>query len=238
VNVGKPKCIFAETLIFNEGWLLRGILEKWRGLKGQSKFPFLPFPKGVKIYSEAQLYTPFKKRSIEDKQGEDNTHVDGIVGNFSLRPNTKSGIDLDGDFKYLAIFEAKMYSELAKGITHVKNYNQVSRTIACIINSVLKVRGSPNNSIYYIITYPNDNKKIESETYTKKFIEGEIEERIKIYKEPKTVKIDGDFDSFEKYWKNVLGKIEVQFVTWDAILDEIKDQDIKRFYDLCKEYNK
>jgi hypothetical protein len=89
LNDGKPKCIFAETLVFNEGWLLRGILEKWRELKSQSKFPFLPFPKSVKIYSEAQLYTPFKKRSRNDKQGEDNTHVDGIVGNFSIHPSTK-----------------------------------------------------------------------------------------------------------------------------------------------------
>jgi GNAT superfamily N-acetyltransferase len=29
-NPGAPACTFAETLIFNEGWLLRGVLRAWR----------------------------------------------------------------------------------------------------------------------------------------------------------------------------------------------------------------
>lgn len=238
LNEGEPKCIFAETLIFNEGWLLRAILEKWRGLKDHSKFPFLPFPKDVKIYSEAQLFTPFKKRSRYDKQGEDNTHIDGIVGNFYLREKTKSGIDLYEDFEYFAIFEAKMYSELAKDITHIKNYSQVSRTIACIMNSVLSVRENTNNSIYYIIMYPMDSKNINPERYTKKFIEEELEDRIEIYKRSGPPKDPKEFDTFEKHWRDVLRRMKLQFLTWEEILDEIKDKDIKRFYELCKKYNK
>lgn len=236
LNEGRPKCIFAETLIFNEGWLMRAILEKWRRFENHSKFPFLPFPKDAKIYSEAQLYSPFRKRLLIDPQGEANTHVDGIVGNFSL--NRKSGIIIDNNVKYLVIFEAKMYSKLAKDITHIKNYSQVSRTIACIINSVLNARESTNNLIYFIIMYPVDSKNIYPERYTKKFIENELEERIEIYKKSGPPKDPKEFDVFEKHWRDVLGRMNLQFLTWEEILDEIKDKDIKRFYELCKKYNK
>jgi hypothetical protein len=27
INPGEPACLFAETLIFNEGWMLRGVLK-------------------------------------------------------------------------------------------------------------------------------------------------------------------------------------------------------------------
>ncbi len=239
LNNEKPECIFAETLIFNEGWLIRSVLEKWLQRKGISKFKFLPFPGGVKIYSKGQLYTPFREGCSE--KWERNTEVDGIVGNFSIEEGTKSGIRLDKDFRYLAVFEAKMYSGLAKSITHAENYSQISRTIACTINSVLKVlkvNEIPHNRIYYIVTYPNDNKKITPQNYPEKFIKGEIEERIKIYNKHKTIKKNKEFDIFRKHWRKVLESIEVQFVTWEDIFKEIKDQDIKTFYVLCKKYNK
>jgi len=215
--------------------LLRGILEKWRGWRSQSKFPFLPFPKGVKIYSEAQLYTPFKKRARNDREGESNTHVDGIVGNFSIS-NSKSGIALDKDFKYLAVFEAKMYSGLSSETKNVKNYSQVSRTIACIINSAIMTgKSGDNNAIYYIVIYPNDNNKIEPTKYTEEFIENQIEERIEGYKQKESVKHENNY--FEIQWKGILKCINMQFITWEDILNEIRDQDIKKFYEFCKEFN-
>jgi len=69
INPDTPECIFAETLIFNEGWMLRAATHSLRSvqvpsrLEGQrqSAFPFLPFPPGVTAYSEAQLYTPFRQ---------------------------------------------------------------------------------------------------------------------------------------------------------------------------------
>ena len=239
LNEGKPECIFAETLIFNEGWLLRGILEKGRRWKSQSKIPFLPFPNGAKIYSEAQLYTPFKKRARNDKKGEGNTEVDGIVGNFSFSPGTKSGIDLDKDFKYLAVFEAKMYSGFKSGTENAKDYNQVSRTIACIINSIVKTgKSGDNNDIYYAVIYPKDNNKIEDTKYTREFIESQIEERIRGYKQNESVNpVNNDFEKFEIQWKDILKTVTLKFIAWEDILNEIEDQDIEKFYELCKEFN-
>lgn len=253
-NKGKPECVFSETIIFNEGWLLRGVLEKWRGWKKQTDFQFLPFPDDVKTFSEGELYTPFKRiKQISGKYAEGKTKVDGIVGNFSIAKDvngekyTKSGIELDKDFKYLAVFEAKMYSKLDTKTTNVKNYNQVSRTVACIINSVIKTKKSRNYRIYYIVVYPKDNKKITPDKFTKnnfEFIEREIEDRLAEYK--KKVSADSadnrfdEFFQFEKKWKHVLkNNFDINFVTWEKILGDLGEKDsINEFYKLCEEFNK
>ncbi len=44
LNRGQPESLFNPTLIFNEGWLLRGVLRQWKLAPGKSRLPFLPFP--------------------------------------------------------------------------------------------------------------------------------------------------------------------------------------------------
>jgi len=232
LNSGEPKCIFAETLIFSEGWLLRGILERWAKWKHQSKFPFLPFPEDVGIRSEAQLYTPFKKRAREDRTGENNTHVDGIVGHFSIPPNSKSGVKLDKDWEYLAVFEAKMYSELADRVANINNYNQVSRNIACIINSILRTERL--GIVHFVVTYPGDNRKIEPAKYTRSFIESQIEHRIRIYEQYGS---NDEFSLFKERWKDILRGINIRFITWEEVISELGNRNIEEFYGLCKKYN-
>lgn len=235
LNDGKPECIFGETLIFNEGWLLRAVLEKWRKLDGASKFPFLPFPDNTRIYSEAQLFTPFKKRSRSDTQGEGHTHVDGIVGDFSM-PGTKSGVTLDRDCRYLAVFEAKIYSGLADKVTNIACYSQVSRTLACIINSTL---GTSVKSIHFIVIYPKKNRKIDPAQYTMGIIEEEIKRRLSGYKQVGLVgRADNGFPAFEEQWRSVLRNINIGFITWEDVLSELEDEDVGEFYRLCEKFNR
>jgi hypothetical protein len=260
LNDGEPGCIFAEMLgvkkitdVFNEGCMLSVILGKWEVLNCQSKISFLPFPKGVKFCSEnsevrlsnnfkkkqLQLYTPFKprSRSPKDKEGETNARVDGIVGDFYFSLGTTSGIELDKAFKYLAVFEAKMYSGMSSKTKNVGEYDQVSRTIACIINSVIKTGISKDdNLIYYIVIYPKDNYKIDPAIYTKEFIETQIGERISGYKHGGAIK--NEFNDFEMQWKDILKRVNIEFITWEAVLDEIDDNDISKLYALCKEFNR
>ena len=97
LNAGQPECFFAETLIFNEGWLLRSALKEWKGNSTSSRLPFLPFPANAVVYSEGQLRTPFKARIQGDPRAESHTRVDGIAGHFSIADGTKSGIELAPD---------------------------------------------------------------------------------------------------------------------------------------------
>ncbi|MFH1323444.1 MAG: hypothetical protein ABIH80_06430 [Methanobacteriota archaeon] len=140
LNKGRPECIFAETEIFNEGWLLRGILNKLRDKKDNSSFDFLPFPEDSKMYSEGQLYTPFRKRKKNDKISvESNTPVDGIVGHFEL-DNTKSGVKILDDFQYLSVFESKMYSNIGERTRYAADYPQVTRIVSCLINQLMNIK--------------------------------------------------------------------------------------------------
>ena len=41
LNAGQPECLFAETLIFNEGWLLRSALKEWKVGGARRGLPFL-----------------------------------------------------------------------------------------------------------------------------------------------------------------------------------------------------
>ena len=133
LNEGQPECLFAETLIFNEGWLLRSVLKEWKASSKRYKLPFLPFPADARVYSEGQLRTPFKARFRGDSKAETNTRVDGVAGHFSIATGTKSGIELACDCRYIAAFEAKLYSPIAKGTKRAPGYDQVSRTTACLI---------------------------------------------------------------------------------------------------------
>jgi len=96
-----PECRFPENRIFGEDWLLRVVLEQWQERPPQrSRLPFLPLPPGARVYSEAQLPTPFARRP-----------GGGLAGDFELAG--KTGARLCPDWRYLAVIEAKMSSPLS-----------------------------------------------------------------------------------------------------------------------------
>ena len=234
VNKGAPACLFPETCIFNESWLLRAALMMWKANGSRSKLGFLPFPDDAKFYSEGQLYTPFKARFRGDRQAESHTHIDGIVGHFSIA-GTKSGIALEHDFKYIAAFEAKMYSPLANGTANAPTYDQVSRTAACLINSVLRVRQADGYAAHLVILYPEDNRRIDASQH-KAHIEEQIATRMQAYLE------GGDpSESIKQFvggWRDALQKLRIWFLRWEEVLAEIGDDDLSQFYTMCKKFSR
>src|SRR5690349_20129058 len=82
VNTGEPKSIFGETFLFNEGWLLAGVLSLWQRGEKPSALPFLPFPKDSLVRAPVQLYTSFRKTKRSEALGETNTRADGVAGHF------------------------------------------------------------------------------------------------------------------------------------------------------------
>jgi hypothetical protein len=230
INPGAPECLFPETLIFNEGWLLRLVLTEWLAGRGSSGFGFLPFPKGVTVYSEGQLYTPFRGGT----RPETNTHVDGIVGDFSIN-DTKSGIVLKSDFRYLAAFEAKLFSRISSGVKNAPDYDQVSRTAACLINSILLAEPQASYSAHLVVVYAKDNRHINRAAYSR----GHIEEKIAHRLEPFTA-TEHRSDAIERFaegWECTLDRLQIHFLTWEEVLADIGSHSVSRFYERCKEFN-
>ena len=235
VNEGAPECLFAETLIFNEGWMLRSVLKEWLTGSKRSQFRFLPFPGGVKLYSEGQLRTPFKAGYRGDPQAESHTRVDGIVGNFSI-VGTKSGIGLNPDFRYVSVFEGKLYSRIARGTKNAPYYDQISRTTACIINAILQAGTGTGYRAHLAVLYPEDNRHIDPALYSTAYIENQITKRVQAFMEAGTD--DGDITRFAAGWRDVLKNLQIWFVPWEEVLAEIGCDDLDRFYELCKRFNR
>ncbi len=245
LNKGNPKCIFPETMIFNEGWLLRVILNRLmevKDVKDTNLSDFLPFPKDSKIYSEGRLTTPFKPITQQDTTStEKQTHIDGIVGDFELYETTKSGIKISDDFKYLSIFESKICSPLSSGTENEPNFDQVTRTISCMIFHIMKFENLKERKIFLVIIYPKENKKIDALKYTEndnEFIKEEIKQKLSRYKKGHEASSQ-ELIEFESKYKEIIQNINIKFVNWEDILNEIKEDTlINEFYDLCKKFNK
>ena len=230
LNRGQPESLFNPTLIFNEGWLLRAVLRQWKLVPGKSCLPFLPFPTDATIYSEGQLYSPFAPRQRGDNLAEAHTHVDGIVGDFSIGA-TKSGIDAHADCRYLAAFEAKLYSRIANGIRYASAYDQVSRTVACVINAFVRAGCRGPYTVHFVVLHPADNAGINPARYGKTYLEQQIATRVQDFGLPPTA-------AFVRGWRAVLDTIQLSFVTWEEALAEIGNDQLEQFYQLCQRFNR
>ena len=206
LNAGDPECLFKETLIFEEGWLLRSVLKEWKTSSRRSKFGFFQFPPNARVYSEGQLFTPFKVRPKSertgDPKGESNTRIDGIAGDFSIRDGTKAGIELDRGCRYIAVFEAKLYSPLDKKVTHAEDYDQVARTTACLIHALLEAEPSEGFEAHLVVLYPADNLHIDPDQYKGNHVRNQIAGRLKAYKEAGAP--TSEIERFEVGWKRML----------------------------------
>lgn len=206
------------------------MLRQWKLAPGTSHLPFLPFPTGATIYSEGQLYTPFAPRKHGDQLAEAHTHADGIAGDFSIGA-TKSGIEVHADCRYLALFEAKLYSRIAGGTSHAPGYDQVSRTMACVINTLLRGGCPGPYAAHVVVLYPADNVGINPATFAKPYLEHQIAKRV----------LDFGLDPtgvFARGWRAVLDTVQLSFVTWEDVLAEIGGDKIEKFYDLCQRFNR
>jgi len=230
LNHGKPECLFNPTLIFNEGWLLRAVLRQWKLTPDKSRLPFLPFPAETKVYSEGQMYSPFAPRQRGDKLAEAHTHVDGIVGDFSIGA-TKSGIEVSADCRYLVVFEAKLYSPIAGGISNAPGYDQVSRTVGCVINSLLRAGCPGPCSAHLVVLYPTDHAGINPARYNKSYLEHQIAARVESFGLAPS-------SAFARGWRAALDTVRLSFVTWEDVLAEIGNDPLNQFYQYCRRFNR
>lgn len=153
-NADEKETNIQPTLLYNEGWMLRLVLNwfadpKNRGLKHE-----LSIPEGCTWFSEALLPSPF----LRVKTGREGyTHADGVVGKFCigclqtsepfsiddcaterfcLKPGStgknKGKLSLKPDCDFFYVIEAKMGSSLSSGTANAEEYNQAARNIACI----------------------------------------------------------------------------------------------------------
>lgn len=231
------------TEFYNEGWLLKLLVLSVTdfGLKDHTLY----VGEKDEFFSEALLYSPFLARIQKDPFAETHTHADGAIGNFTIgNDKSKGSLNLKGN--KLNVFEAKINSLFSKNVSNAPFYDQASRYIACITETIdkeNKIEILDELSIGFYLTVPEKmyaNKKSFEKFLDKKNIFETVRKRVEQYhKEDDFIKRK---DWFEKKFTPVLEKITIEHIFYEAIIKELREykyiDEINKYYKLCLDHNK
>ena len=251
---------FPPTEIFNEGWMLRLVLDALENLEksvGVADTHPLKFCKGAKWYSEARLSSPFLRKPKKDLPskgkdtlGEGYTNADGVIGHFTFREGTKAGLKLnkkgEGTRQFIVV-EAKMNSNLSSGTTNAPGYNQAARNVACMAETI-RLSGTSLDDLksvgFFVVTAKQDTKL--ADCLKPKSIRDAVNERINSY-ESASRKEARDLSEWKtQYFLPLVDRLEnekrLSVLTWKQIIDPIADIDqakgneLRQFYEYCLKY--
>jgi hypothetical protein len=214
------------TVIFNEGWMTRLlVIESMRKGIVINNIDFGNLAK-KEWSSEALISSPFI--GIE-KNPEGYTHADIILGDFEIDYSNRGDISVKSDARILGIIEAKMGSNLSKGTSNAKEYNQASRNICCLAYNTAKYATCET---FFIIVAP----KVTIERY--KFSEQilTVSEQIK-----QRFIHSGKGEDYSAI-KNKVDACKRTVICYEKWIESFDGDPIKRkledFYDECKKHNK
>lgn len=230
--------VFPPTDLYNEGWLLRIILD-WLSKQRPSDHA-LSFSDGCKWFSEARLPTQFKATSRKDPLYETWTHADGVIGHIDVGGVGKTDTSLAIDATHLAVTEAKMFSRLSPGVKNASYFNQAARYAACIAELLSRANRNPLefNRLGLYVLAPEETIGCGwfDKPLDKTDIKQRVEKRIQAY--------EGNKDQwFEEWFLPALSKLDVQSLSWESILEYIDSFDsaltnvFRNFYQKCLAFN-
>lgn len=229
---------FPPTIIYNEGWMLRIVLDWFQ--QNSSSNHELDVPGNGRWYSEALLPSTFLPRYRGDKFAESWTHADGVIGHFTIGDSGKGDLSLNTDAKHFVVIEAKMFSKLSPGVTHAKYYNQAARNVACIAEVLRRADRKPANierlGFYVVAPLTQIDGAVFSLYMSAKSIQNTVGRRITEYDEPKD-------EWLHDWFMPTLNRLEIGTISWECIVSFIEAEDaamgesVKEFYDLCLKYN-
>jgi hypothetical protein len=229
---------FPPTLIYNEGWLLRLVLD-WYSRHKLTSHPLIFQPRST-WFSEALLPTPFGPRHRGDSRAESRTHADGIIGHFSIGSSAKADARLLGDATQLIVIEAKIYSPLSAGTRNAPNFDQAARNIACITELLNRVNRPPSQmtSLGFFVLAPE--AQIKTGVFTSKLDKEHI--RVKVQSRAEAFKSElGDW--IDEWFLPTLEAICIETLSWESLIGYTESNDpqayqsLQVFYKRCLIYN-
>jgi hypothetical protein len=116
------------THIYNEGWMLRLVLNWFSAPSRRDIAPPLSMRSDAKWYSEAKLSSQF----LHPPLAEGYTTSDAVYGDIAIGNKGKSDVTLINPWRQFVVVEAKMNSLYDTDVTNAKGYNQSARTVACM----------------------------------------------------------------------------------------------------------
>ena len=223
---------FPPTLIYNEGWMLRLILD-WYSRHQLSDHP-LQFEGGTTWFSEALLPSPFRPRYRGDIRAEARTHADGILGHISVGGSAKADAKLKVNATQLIVVEAKIYSPLSGGTRNAPSFNQAARNVACITELLYRANRPPSlmTSLAFFVVAP------EVQTKTGVFTQKLNKDAIKKVVGERAESFSSELGNWVDDWFfPTLEKIHIEVLSWESLIDSIKLNDLQTYQSMQMFYN-
>ncbi len=236
---GTDSPLFPPTDLYNEGWLLRLVLD-WFSMHDVSGQP-LTFSASARWFSEALLPSAFLARRRGDPLAEGWTHADGVIGHFEIGNVGKGGLSVLRNARQLVVLEAKMFSPLSSGISKADYFDQAARSVACIAETLKRANRRPADLSrlgFYVLAPRSQvvDGVFDKETDLES-IAGKVARRVCEYG-------DQDKDRWHTDWfQPTLDTIDIGVLRWEDMVGTIGEHDaesgdaINEFYDLCVENN-
>jgi len=243
-NCDKNDAVIPSTELYNESWMVRIVVDWFSNYSGnQHQFSFLP---ESKWYSEALLPTTFRAITMGDVLAESMTRADIVIGNFKIGNFSKGDLLLEENANQFLVIEAKMFSKLDSGTKNARNYDQASRNVACMAETLKRIKINPDNFEklgFYVIAPLSQIEKVETfKKYTNNTnIHNKALDRVEAYLDREDYFEKKDW--FDEWFTPMLDKIEIQCLSWEEIIEFIQKIDkymgdeILKFYENCVRYN-
>jgi hypothetical protein len=231
--------VFPPTDLYNEGWLLRIILD-WFSRQPPSNHE-LSFSDGCKWFSEALIPSQFLARFRGDPLSETWTHADGIIGHIKIGRDRKTDATVEANASHLVITEAKMFSRLSAGVKNAPYFNQAARYAACMAELLNRSNRNPAKirrlGLYVLAPEETIGYGCFEMFLDKKDIRQRVERRVRAYEGAKDQWLQDCF-------LPTLGHIKIQSVSWESVLGYIGSVDstfamsLNDFYRKCMVFNR
>jgi hypothetical protein len=229
---------FPPTEIYNEGWLLRLILDRFSD-QGPIGYP-LSFHTGARWFSEALVPSPFLPRFQSDSLAEAHTHADGVIGQFTIGRTGKADLELDAEATQLVILEAKINSPLSAGTTNAPDYDQAARNVACIAEVLRRSGANPGDvaELGFFVLAPRE--KINAGDFDAELDRSSIRSKVVA----RAAAYDGERDAWLVEWFHpLMEKITIDCLSWEEIIQQVGEDDpdaansLSEFLGRCLEFN-
>lgn len=232
--------LFPPTELYNETWMLRLVLD-WFATHDTSDHA-LSFANAARWFSEASLPTAFTKRHQGDQLAEKRTRADGVIGHFDIGiKGTKTGLGLRPDAQHFVVLEAKMFSPLASGVKRARYFDQASRTVACMAETLKRANRYPVDmaqiGFYVLAPRIQIERGTFAEHLSRESLRQKIKQRVKAYDDKK-----------KKQWYSewadpTIEQITLDTLSWETLIDTISARDANtgpvfaEFYERCIQFN-
>ncbi len=231
---GSDSSVLPPTELYNEGWLLRLVLD-WFD-RNRTFSHQLSFLAGARWYSEALLPSRFLPQRRGDERAESFTHADGVVGHFSIAPGERGDANLLPQPKQFVVTEAKLGSTLSAGTKNAPEYDQAARNVACMAHMLAGVDLTKVERLGFYVIAPDCQIKagVFGNLVSKESISRKVAVRAAQYGGQWDAWLAGTFEP-------VLERIDLSVLSWESILGVLPNDEeaagIREFYSLCRRFN-